>query len=305
MKLNFVLLNILLLFPFLLNGQVDDTLKEFFKRNRNGEYFHNEIEQWLESNSLPKEKLLIYIQDGREADVSFLIGLVYQEAMQTISLKLKSENIYFMIKHGLSIDPSINESTVITYLSEFSPSLFSTQSKSMVASRVLQSNYNVSQLIRLSGQLNITDLVPHFESLLTDETSSISLKWSARLALAKMGDISQVKECIKRVKEIGINDQTVYSLMPDLIYIKNRLVFDYILEQILIDEKGCTSTNPDNEIQINCAFRLIEMIAPYIEDFPVKLYESGDIVTDDYSQTLLDVREWILSNNYRYKLKEE
>lgn len=300
-----IFINILLLFCSLSVAQFNDSLKELFQSNRKGRYLHNEITSWLKENHLPKDKLLTYSEDKKEVDMPFLFSLVYYEAMYSEKVKVKEDNVSFLIRHGLLGGYLPIESTVTAYLNDFSPTLFSAHSKSVIASKVRETKVDADQLIRLSGKLAITDLIPYLDSILVDEKREPSLKWSAQLALGRMGDVTKVKECVERVRRIGMNDQVVFDLMPDLLYLRNRIAYDYILHQILSDEEKCTSANPDHEHPLNCAYRLIELIAPYIKDFPVKIYESGDLITDSYLKTLKVVQDWILSNNYMYELSSE
>jgi len=54
-----------------------------------------------------------------------------------------------------------------------------------------------------------------------------------------------------------------------------------------------------------CGFSVIALIAPYIENFPVKVRTSGDLDVKDYNQALLDVRNWIKQNRDTYRIKRE
>jgi hypothetical protein len=71
---------------------------------------------------------------------------------------------------------------------------------------------------------------------------------------------------------------------------------DFMLREILSDEKRCRSSNPDKEEEIICAFKIIEMVAPVIENFPVKITSYGEADIDDFDHTLNSVREWIMLN---------
>ena len=108
-----------------------------------------------------------------------------------------------------------------------------------------------------------------------------------------MGNSESIDYCLNKIKGAGVNDHTVTHLFPDLAYIRNKDAFHYMLQEINSDEKKCSSANPDNEKPVICAFRIMELVAPYIEDFPVKLTSYGELDTNDYDKALIKVKEWI------------
>jgi hypothetical protein len=101
-----------------------------------------------------------------------------------------------------------------------------------------------------------------------------------------------------------MNDLVVHSLVPDIVYLNQREAIDYLLIKILDEEKLCSSPNPEVELSINCAYRLMEAVAPVIVDFPIELDASGDLLVDDYDEALSQVREWIQANYQSYQIKE-
>ncbi len=303
MKTNTLLILLFPLFNLVSEAQVNQKLETLFKKNKKGIYVNKEAINWLNNNSIPKERLFHSINEKSEVDVLFFYYLVNQEILINQKISIKQDNVYFLVDKGLSSSNITYVYTALNYLLQLPLEYFNSQSISKIAALVTNENTPyLKKMIRLCGKLGINDLIPYFKNLLNDESTSASVKWSIKLAIGRMGDIEQVKECLNTVKQTGLNDQVITYLIPDLLYMNNRLCFDYILQQILVDEKKCTTTDPDNEQKISCAYRLMELIAPYIKDFPVELYETGDIISDDYEKTLLDVRNWILSNNYLYQL---
>jgi hypothetical protein len=96
----------------------------------------------------------------------------------------------------------------------------------------------------------------------------------------------------------------VYDIGPELVYTRNKIVFDFLLEAILRDTKDCTSANNDDTTPMTCAYRLIEQVAPYIINFPAKLDEVGELKTKDYPALLTEVRSWINANKNTYQLNQ-
>lgn len=126
-----------------------------------------------------------------------------------------------------------------------------------------------------------------------------------RLALIRAGDTRFESKLFKSAKEQVVNDRFVYTLINDLTYTRSKMIFDYLLELILSDEKRCTSANNDNPESMICAYRLIENVAPYINGFPAKVNAYNELETKDYAKLLVEVRDWISKNKNNYVLNKE
>jgi hypothetical protein len=97
----------------------------------------------------------------------------------------------------------------------------------------------------------------------------------------------------------------IYDLVPDMIYTRQKSMFDYLFRIIESNEKTCSSPNPDSSTKILCAYNVIGQIAPFIQKFPVEVRASGDLKSNDYEKTLLDVRNWIKENKAKYVIKSD
>jgi hypothetical protein len=92
----------------------------------------------------------------------------------------------------------------------------------------------------------------------------------------------------------------VYEVFPDLVYTRKREAIDYLIEALNSNSKNCESANAENAERIPCAYRVMEMLAPIIENYPLKRNESGDIETNDYPTALQKVKDWFKENkNYK------
>ena len=119
------------------------------------------------------------------------------------------------------------------------------------------------------------------------------------LALARMGDNYALEDVLKRIRKLPVNDDVVYQVFPDLVYTRQRATFDVLLQALNSDETNCESANAEVERKIPCAYRVMEMLAPAIQSYPLKVDESGDIDTNDYTEALKTVRDWFRANgNY-------
>jgi hypothetical protein len=68
-----------------------------------------------------------------------------------------------------------------------------------------------------------------------------------------------------------------------------------LLKEILNEDNNCSSANNDNPAKIPCAYRIIEAIAPYIKDFPVKINRIGEIEGNPQEE-LQKARTWIMAH---------
>jgi len=69
-----------------------------------------------------------------------------------------------------------------------------------------------------------------------------------------------------------------------------------LIQTLNNDAKNCMSADAEHETKIPCAYRVMEMLAPVIEGYPLTVDESGDIVTNDYEDALKKVREWFVAH---------
>jgi len=127
-------------------------------------------------------------------------------------------------------------------------------------------------------------------------------RWATYKALARLGDKESLDYCLQRISSIPLNDQVVDVLYPDLIYIHKKEAFSLIIKALYNDEKLCSSTNPNSSQNMVCGYRLIELISPFIKNFPIKLLPSGDLDVKDYSKALKDVRDWFNNVKDSYEI---
>jgi hypothetical protein len=146
-------------------------------------------------------------------------------------------------------------------------------------------------LVLLAGYLNI-GREEVFRQYLTPELP-VKRKWNLALALARMGDEKALNYCLEKVKKAPLDNSIVGYVFPDLLYTRQKAALDYCVEWVYSDEKHCRSANPDSPEAIPCAYRIIELLAPIIVDFPVKVDPAIGLESDNYPETLQLVRDWL------------
>jgi hypothetical protein len=174
---------------------------------------------------------------------------------------------------------------------------FSKISIDSVKSLLQPTTKNVSKIILGIGSTNKSEFInPLIEFLQTNSKLGSQVKWSAHLALARLGEPNALAFILQRVQKLGINDDVVYDIFSDLVYTRQRQAFNYLIEVIKSDEKKCMSADPENPEPMNCGYRVLELIAPVIKDFPLKVDSSGDLEVKEYAVALRQVRKWLEKN---------
>jgi hypothetical protein len=113
-----------------------------------------------------------------------------------------------------------------------------------------------------------------------------------------MGDKQNIQFITERLTQASVNDDFVYEVVPDLIYTRQPEIFEYLEQIILSNAQNCSSANPDAETNILCGYRVMEYLAPVIEDFPLPTDEYGELMVDDYPEALEELRNWLVDQDY-------
>jgi hypothetical protein len=157
---------------------------------------------------------------------------------------------------------------------------------------------HLNQLIKLIGYLNLKEQKTKLEEMISSNASAGD-KWACYLALARMGETFAIDFILDKVKNAEVNDKLIYGVVPDLVYTKQKVIFDYLVSVINLDTPTCQSANPDSNAKILCGYRVMEEIAPAIKSYPVAVDDFGDLKVTDYEKALVDVRQWFAANpNY-------
>ena len=174
---------------------------------------------------------------------------------------------------------------------------FSTISNDSLKSLLQPTTKNLSKILLEAGKTNRTDFIdPLISFLEANNKLSPQVKWSTHLALARLGETNAINYIVQRTRKLGVNDDVVYELFPGLVYTRQPQAFEYMVEVIKSDNKSCNSADPENSEPINCAYRILEFLAPVVNGFPLEIDASGDIKTKDYAVALQQAREWFIVN---------
>ncbi|MCE2994870.1 MAG: hypothetical protein ACK5RG_07625 [Cyclobacteriaceae bacterium] len=192
-----------------------------------------------------------------------------------------------------------NVGAALLYLTEFKKKDFTKSNQDTLYSIFKRKQAHLNILIRLMGYLEIQTSKNDLYNLSQDQSLGRKDRWTAMLALARMNDEQAITDVLNRVKRMPLTDAVVYDIFPDLVFTRRPEAISFLVEAIYSDAKNCESPNSDNAERIPCAYRIMEMLAPVIENYPLKQNASGDIETTDYTGALQQVRNWFKSyTNY-------
>jgi hypothetical protein len=159
------------------------------------------------------------------------------------------------------------------------------------------------ETVELAGMLDNQLLLAKIREVFPNSRNfSKPERWASYKALARLGDKDALDFCIKKIAALPVNDEVIDAIYPDLIYIHKKEAFHVLIKALNSDEKLCTSNNPNAEGKILCGFRIMELLAPEIADFPVNILPSGDIDSKDYKKSLQKVRKWFIKNGNNYTI---
>ncbi len=218
--------------------------------------------------------------------LTFLGGLGSQSLNQRLEAVLAGEKV--------------NADREFSALTRAKAEEFDETSKSLLLQIVASENIiNQADYILLAGFLYGEELLPF-----VPETArkSAAVRRAINLAKVRAGNEDRTANLLKNVKKIPLDDEFTYTVVPMLIYTRQRAVLDYLLELVMISNSNCTPGDAETSGQIDCGYRLIEHLAVAIAEFPVAVDEDGDLLDNDYAAALIKVREWITLNKPYYTI---
>ena len=284
--------------------QIKQNISKVFKEARKG----NDIDFPVKLITDKSENIILSELSSYYSDSVDLVRLKAFEITRNIGIqssdsiiRIKSVNI--LINGCNDINTGIS-GRVTDYLTEFKVQDFNDEAKNKLLNIILTKPAQFKKLILLAGFIkpqNFEDKIN--ELLLSTQNISKPERWSIHLALARTGNINEVTYVVSKIKKLTVNNDVVVDIFPDLIYIRNKLAIDYLVEILNSDEKNCSSPDPEKDEKIICGYRVLEYLIPIIKNFPLKLKPSGDI-DYNYEEAIHIARKWF-SENSDYEINKE
>ncbi|GAB6013128.1 hypothetical protein [Viscerimonas tarda] len=222
-------------------------------------------------------------------------------AGSTITHSQTKQKEVFSLALGLSDADNGVIGQRVDELKSFAVADFDTASQAEIVRLLTKPNYpHYDDIALLAGYIGVGKevLMQHYQN----PNLPVRKKWNIALALSRMGEKIPFDYCLSKIKKAPVNSYAINYLFPDLIYTRQKAAIDYCVEWLNSDEKLCQSPNPDYSESIPCAYAILELLAPVVEDFPVSVNPAIGLESDDYEKTLQDVRNWFKAHP-DYQLK--
>jgi HEAT repeat protein len=204
---------------------------------------------------------------------------------------IRQQAVQYLIE-GMKDKHVGNAGSAINYVTSFRQTDFTTLHKDSLRNIFERKPTHLDVLVRLMGFLEMKDKRDAIYALSQQSNLGRKERWSATLALARIGDAVAIEDIMKRVQRMPVADAVVYEVFPDLVYTRTTQAINYLVEALNSNAKNCAAADAEREAKIPCAYRVMEMLAPVLEGYPLAVDESGDVVAGDYPAALATVREW-------------
>lgn len=266
-------------------GTYQPAPQEIWQDRQNEGAILNALQKY-QTDTLPEVRAKVYYLTQK-------VGLASHES----AIRQKVVN---MLLEGCRDADSGNSGIASSYLEVFSPADFDEPAKEQLRELIQQPAFHYYRILRLAGYVQLQDQIDIIQQKIASGELTVQAKWSAYLALARMGDESALYYCLGKVSRYPVNDDVVYELLPELIYIRQPLAINYVIDVLYHDKPACESADPEASEYILCGYRVMEMLAPVIRDFPLTLDVSGDLDVESYQVALQQVRDWFQEQGDQY-----
>ncbi|MES2134136.1 MAG: hypothetical protein V4506_17445 [Bacteroidota bacterium] len=222
------------------------------------------------------------------------LNMLSQSAIRSKDKTLIKKSIRNTIKNSV-INNTINNQ-IVNLLKRNAKQDFENDELILMKATLESRENNIGNLAKIYAFAGGATVLMDLNALLVKPNLTKGDKKDLKLALTRCGDERYATKMNETLKQQVVNDELIYSALPDILYTKNKAMFSFLLDGILSDSKKCSSANNDDNTPMICAYRLIEQLAPEIVDFPATVNEKGEINSKDLPKTLTEVREWIKKN---------
>jgi len=173
-----------------------------------------------------------------------------------------------------------------------------------ITARLTKLPSSPGKLFKLIGYLDLRDLAPQIRSYVEDLQPPLQSpdRWAGYISLARMGDQQAIDFLLNRIRTLGLNNDVAIDLFPDLVYTRTFRAIHYLEEALFNNDKNCGPASAEFDQPVTCAYRIMEMLAPALKDYPIAIGPAGELVTTDYAEALEKTRAWFKQKNGNYEI---
>jgi hypothetical protein len=217
-----------------------------------------------------------------------------------IAPALRARAVATLIAGWRDDDPGI-VSLVADILTGFDKSDFSQATRDSIAILLNIVPPQYKTLVKLCGYLEMKDQRQLLKLQLQSGRLSKRDAWSARISLCRLGDSNMMDEVLNKVRSLPVTIEAIDLLYPELIYTRQPEAIEYLVGQVLANSAKCDAPNPELRETLPCAIHIIRLLAPALSEFPIALDSNGDFATNDYSEIVSRVQDWLRQGKYKIR----
>ncbi|WMN06021.1 hypothetical protein QYS48_31325 [Marivirga arenosa] len=254
--------------------------------------------------------LQAYTQDSSRSvrlksyDLLFQISLAVDSVQDSTADVTVQQGMELFLR-GLNDEDNGIQGFVADRLRSFEAEMYTEDMRKLLIQKLNPRPFYYEELVLTLAYINEDSSIDLIIDDLRTQSNELSQmeRWQAHIALARLGEEPALNFIVRKASELPESEDAVYEIYPSLAFTRQKEAVDVLVELVYSDEQNCSSPDPDSNRKITCAYRILEMIAPIIQDFPVAVDEAtGDLDTENYEEALKTSREWLNANRSVYTL---
>ncbi len=228
---------------------------------------------------------------------SFVYRLTDRIGKKNTDVSTGQQVVYRLVLACKDDDPGIRTNAALL-LKGYKQKEFTKQSKNQLTAYLSSGAAVYKNIVKIIGYIEMYNLISPIKDLLKNDTLLTGMdRWQLHLSLARLGNQEATDYCLNLVRSKGVNDRIIHILFKDLVYTRQPQAIDYLVEILQSEDKNCRSPNPDSRSSIVCGYRVMELLTPVIENFPLEMINGiPQVDTNDYKQALKTARIWFRKN---------
>ncbi len=217
---------------------------------------------------------------------------------------VKSEIVSIMLKGMFD-----NDSRIVFFasenLSEIKVSNYSDSQKDTLV-KLLENINNPNILVtlyRVCGENRIYESEDLLQTVAFSNDVPFFQRWVALASLTRLGNNEAEEKMHGYLTRIGLSLDAINTLYPYVMFSRSNKNVGYLIDQIKNNEAGCESSNPDFTDQIPCAYHILKVVAPEIEE--LNWTGKNSLENLAIKESLLKAREILVRIDDKWKFKTE
>lgn len=156
----------------------------------------------------------------------------------------------------------------------------------------IESNVCTKELYFLTAKLDMKGLLPFYSRIAYDKKNPLKHRWNILLTMVLLKDLGAERTVVEIVENQKFDENFIYEMLPDLLFCNGTMIKNRVLKMMAESKDYCFSPNPDSDTKIPCACLALPVFAKYLEDFPLQLNSSGDLIEKNCQLAIRKFELW-------------